>query len=82
MTWESELLVNSGGNMLTMVLVGLLYVMYQRCLSCNSSCHTGFFDCTSKEVRNAKDENKISVLIKALERHDKNTSRNSGENLL
>lgn len=79
MTIEEELLINSGGNVLTLILIGILYVIYQRCQSCNSSCHTQNFDCTSEEVRSQKQEHKISVLLKALERHDKNTAR---ENLV
>ena len=76
MTLEAELLVNSGGNILTVMLLGILYVVYQRCQSCNSSCHTGFFDCTSKEIKKAREEDKISILIKALERHDRTNREN------
>ena len=78
MTIESDILINSGGNLCTVILLGVFYIFYQRCLTCNSSCHTGFFDCTSEEVRNARTENKIGILMKALQRHE--TIR--GENLV
>ena len=76
MTLGTDLLINSSGNIATIILIGILYVIYQRCLSCSSSCHTGIFDCKSKAVRETIRQNKIDILMSALERHDNNTGRN------
>ncbi len=77
---SSALFAGVPGNILTLGGFMCIWLVYQRCSSCNSNCHTSFWDCKSPAVRNKINESKIELVMKALQRHQRNTER--GENLV
>ena len=60
-------------NLLTIGVAAVFYIIYQRCHSCNSRCHTAWFDCEAPEMKQKKENSKIDVLLKALEIHRRRT---------
>ena len=74
---DNALLYGTGANILTLALVSILWVCKQRLQSCNSACHTGIFSCTSKEVREHKENSHIDLIVQAIERDRQNTQRNA-----
>ena len=74
---NSQLLYGTGANLLTMVLISILYVCKQRLQSCSSACHTGFFSCESKEVRELKENSQIDLIIQAIQKDRQDTQRNA-----
>ena len=74
---NTQLLYGTGANVITLVLVSILWVCKKRFETCNSACHTGFFSCESKEVREHKENSQIELIIQAIERDRQNTQRNA-----
>ena len=62
------------GNVLTLGFAGLCYILYQRCQSCDSKCHTSWMTCESQKMREKKETQKIDLLLKALDIHKRRTS--------
>ena len=72
---DSELLLNCGGNLLTVGVVLMIFVVYKRCLSSKCTIHSSWLDCESPEVKAAKlSETRINIK-KALMEHQPETSR-------
>ena len=78
----TQVLESAGGNLLTLVCVTVMYVVYKRCLTCRSECHTKMFECSTEQQRQRKREKKIDIVCSALEKHGRQTLRNSSDMIL
>ena len=70
----SQVLAGGIGNVVTLGLAGLCYILYQRCQTCDSKCHTSWLTCESQKMKEKKENQKIDLLLKALEIHTRRTS--------
>ena len=75
-------MTSAGGNLLSLVVVTIMYVVYKRCLTCQSHIHTSWLDCETEKVKCAKRNKKKELICEALQDHQSKTLRNSSDMLI
>ena len=73
-TIVSQVVAGGIGNVLTLGLAGFCYIVYQRCQTCDSKCHTSWLTCESQKMKQKKENQKIDLLLKALEIHQRRST--------
>jgi hypothetical protein len=63
---ESELLLNMGGNLVTLALALGVYVAYKRCVHSKCAVHSSWLECESSEIQELKFQKNKTMLKKAL----------------
>ena len=76
------IMTSAGGNLLSLLAMTVVYVIYKRCLTCQSHIHTSWFDCETEKVKRAKRNRKKELICEALEDHQSKTLRNSSSMLI
>ena len=74
---ESELLLNMGGNLVTIAIALGVYVIYKRCIHSKCAVHSSWLDCESAEIQEIKFQKNKTMLKKALEEIKKGTKKKS-----
>ena len=64
---ESELLLNMGGNLVTIAVALGVYVVYKRCVHSKCAVHSSWLDCESDEIQELRFQKRKTELKKALE---------------
>ena len=72
---ESELLLNMGGNIVTIAVALGVYVAYKRCVHSKCAIHSSYLDCESDEIQEIKFQKNKTMLKKALEEIEIETMR-------
>ena len=75
-------MTSAGGNLLSIVVVTVCYVVYKRCLTCQSHIHTSWLDCDTEKVKRAKRTHKKELICEALDEHLSKTIRQSSSLLI
>ena len=78
---ESELLLNMGGNIVTLAVALGVYVIYKRCVHSKCAVHSSWIDCDSPEIQEMKFQKNKTMLKKALEEIKIETQRDSHINV-
>lgn len=74
---ETELLLNCGGNILTMGLGLILFVVWKRCVHSKCAIHSSIIDCESPEIKIKKFNNQKNLLKQVLAELQSETQHDS-----
>ena len=74
---SNTLMKQTGGNMITLGICLILFLVYKKCKTCNSSFHTSWLDCETEDYKERKAAKHRENIKKALSEHTTETMRDS-----